>query len=341
VTVLDQKVEVTTYRWERYTADSRKPEVEFSTNIVDDLERRDFTVNSLALRVDTGVPDLLDPFQGEKDIKDKVLRTNLPPDVVFSEDPLRMVRAVRFQATKGYKIAVSVRDSIRRNAIRLDIVAVERIMDEVRKINKEGAAGISHAWYTALDLHIEDYIFGKLEFKSDDALATLVCMCADAPTTWAMMLIDSRVDHSRGDHVYLLSDLKLSNAEIREIDRIACAASEMPWVESWVAAGTLVRDVSTEDFVRAWQIVFALWGGMPALAQDLLLEARTLSDKLKAPMPVDGHDVMTVRDIEPSGSIGFVLRQVEVEFLYNPDLTREQALDIIRAAPLERRSVTS
>ena len=166
-------------------------------------------------------------------------------------------------------------------------------------------------------------------------------MCADAPTTWAMMLIDSRVDHSRGDHVYLLSDLKLSNAEIREIDRIACAASEMPWVESWVAAGTLVRDVSTEDFVRAWQIVFALWGGMPALAQDLLLEARTLSDKLKAPMPVDGHDVMTVRDIEPSGSIGFVLRQVEVEFLYNPDLTREQALDIIRAAPLERRSVTS
>src|SRR5690606_26236955 len=94
----DTTFEITTHRAEAYRADSRKPHVVFADDIAEDLSRRDFTVNAMALRV----PDveLVDPFDGVDDIAAGVLRTPLGPEVSFSDDPLRMLRAARFIA--GY-----------------------------------------------------------------------------------------------------------------------------------------------------------------------------------------------------------------------------------------------
>ena len=128
-----EKLEVTTFRKETYEPKSRKPNVAFTKELWEDLIRRDFTVNAMAIRVDGDSPELLDPFQGATDLKDKILRTPGDPASTFIEDPLRAVRAVRFAATRGFRLSVTVETAIRAHGHRLTIVAQERVMEEMQE----------------------------------------------------------------------------------------------------------------------------------------------------------------------------------------------------------------
>ncbi|MEO6989684.1 MAG: CCA tRNA nucleotidyltransferase, partial [Aquihabitans sp.] len=128
----DRNIEITTHRAESYAPDSRKPEVAFGTEIVDDLERRDFTVNSMALRIP--VPELIDPFGGVADLAAGRLRTPLSPEVSFTDDPLRMLRAARFIAGYNLEPDADLVEAVRTNAHRLEIVSAERIRDELDKL---------------------------------------------------------------------------------------------------------------------------------------------------------------------------------------------------------------
>ena len=128
------EVEFVGARKESYSADSRKPAVEDGT-LQDDLNRRDFTVNALAIPLngpDKG--EIIDCFGGLRDIEAKLIRTPLDPDVTFSDDPLRMMRAVRFASQLGFTIVPEIFEAIQRNAARLEIISKERIMDEFNKI---------------------------------------------------------------------------------------------------------------------------------------------------------------------------------------------------------------
>lgn len=121
-------------RKESYRDHSRKPEVQ-SGSLEDDQNRRDFTINAMAIslnREDFG--ELIDPFNGIGDLKKKIIRTPLLPDQTFSDDPLRMMRAVRFAAQLNFDIESETFDSISRNAHRLKIISAERIIDETNKI---------------------------------------------------------------------------------------------------------------------------------------------------------------------------------------------------------------
>ena len=121
-------------RRESYSRDSRKPVVEDGT-LEDDQRRRDFTVNALAVCLNKErYGELLDPFGGIRDLNDGILRTPLDPDVTFSDDPLRMMRAVRFASQLGFRIDDTTFEAIRRNAGRLEIVSAERISVELNKI---------------------------------------------------------------------------------------------------------------------------------------------------------------------------------------------------------------
>jgi poly(A) polymerase len=124
--------EITTFRSEIYRDDSRKPHVTFSDRLEEDLSRRDFTVNSIALRL----PDLeaVDPYHGLADLGRKLLRTPLLPEVAFSDDPLRMLRLFRFQATLGFHPDEAAVEAVRSMASRLQIISAERIRDELSKI---------------------------------------------------------------------------------------------------------------------------------------------------------------------------------------------------------------
>ena len=126
------KVEVTTYRRDTYDPDSRKPDVDYGDSLEGDLSRRDFTVNAMALRV----PDLIfvDPYRGVNDLAKQVLRTPVDPRQSFDDDPLRMMRAVRFVAQLGFTIAPETAEAITRMTERISIVSAERIRDELTKL---------------------------------------------------------------------------------------------------------------------------------------------------------------------------------------------------------------
>ena len=128
------QVEVATARTETYTPDSRKPKVT-SSSVEADLSRRDFTINALAVSVlpDT-FGDLIDPFQGIRDMRVGTLRTPLAPDATFSDDPLRMLRAARFAAQLHFDIEPECLASITRQAGRMSIVSWERITEEIMKL---------------------------------------------------------------------------------------------------------------------------------------------------------------------------------------------------------------
>lgn len=121
-------------RKESYSADSRKPSVT-PGSLEDDQNRRDFTINALAISLNKANPgEVLDPFGGIEDIRNGIIRTPLDPDTTFSDDPLRMMRAVRFAARLGFRIEEGTLASITRNANRMSIVSAERITTELNKI---------------------------------------------------------------------------------------------------------------------------------------------------------------------------------------------------------------
>ena len=143
-------VEVTTFRDEVYRDDSRKPHVSFSDDIETDLSRRDFTVNAIALSLMDMKP--IDPHAGLADLAAKVLRTPLDPTVSFSEDPLRMLRLFRFQATLGFKPEASAVKAVSQMGDRLGIVSAERIRDELSKLVVAPAPGKALARVVATGL---------------------------------------------------------------------------------------------------------------------------------------------------------------------------------------------
>ncbi|HEX4832386.1 MAG TPA: CCA tRNA nucleotidyltransferase [Trebonia sp.] len=128
----DTIFEITTYRSEAYDRHSRKPEVKYGTSLVEDLRRRDFTINAMAARLPSY--ELMDPFNGLQALHEGLITTPGRPEDSFSDDPLRILRAARFAARFGFTVAPGVRAAMGEQASRLSIVSAERITDELTKL---------------------------------------------------------------------------------------------------------------------------------------------------------------------------------------------------------------
>ena len=143
-------------RKESYSEESRNPEVESGT-LADDQNRRDFTINALAISLNEATfGALLDPFGGMQDIDNKVIKTPLDPDITYSDDPLRMMRAIRFAAQLDFTIEKGSLEAITQNADRIKIISKERIVDELHKIlaSKVPSKGFSLLHKTGLLPHL-------------------------------------------------------------------------------------------------------------------------------------------------------------------------------------------
>lgn len=201
----DLDVEFVGARKESYRSDSRKPLVENGT-LADDQNRRDFTINALALSLHADTfGDLIDPFNGVEDLEKGIIRTPLDPDTTYSDDPLRMMRGIRFATQLGFKIEGKSLQAIYDNAKRLEIISMERIMDECNKIilSSEPSRGFKLLFSTKLlhqffpemvDLHGVESIDGKAHkdnfFHTLEVLDNVAQSSDDLWLRWAAIMHD-------------------------------------------------------------------------------------------------------------------------------------------------------
>ena len=155
-----EELEFVGARKESYRRESRNPIVEDGT-LDDDISRRDFTINAMALRVDgKGFGELVDMFGGLLDLERRTIRTPLDPDITFSDDPLRMMRAIRFATQLKFSISYQTCEAIRRNAERIKIISAERIYSELTKIMQSAKPSIG--WTLLLDCGLLKLVLPQL-----------------------------------------------------------------------------------------------------------------------------------------------------------------------------------
>jgi len=198
-------VEFVGARKESYRRDSRKPIVEDGT-LQDDQNRRDFTINAMAYSLNSATyGQLLDPFDGLSDIENRIIRTPLAPKETFSDDPLRMMRAIRFATQLNFKIDVEALEAIVETKERIQIISKERITDEMNKIilSKKPSIGFKYLFDTGLlqlvfpamaNLYGVDYVDGKGHkdnfYHTLEVLDNVADMSDDLWLRWAAIMHD-------------------------------------------------------------------------------------------------------------------------------------------------------
>jgi len=305
-----QTYEITTHRAESYREDSRQPLVVFGDSIVADLQRRDFTVNAMAINMADA--SLVDPFRGEHDLRAKVLRTPLAPVVSLSEDPLRMLRAARFCAGCELEAVPELKEAMVNQADRLAIVSVERIRDEILKLLllDDPTAGLSLLDETGVALLVP--VVGGFGpwLRVGSCVAA---MPSDATMRWAAFLV------SLGAEKANLRKLKFSGQMARQVAWMAVQGSSLVGEDlsaltdrklrvlaQSVPAGRTVEDLLT--FVSGLRIGFGHPLEDVSDAVALVADLRHREPDFDDPQPfLGGLEVAELLSIEPGPELGKAL----------------------------------
>ena len=334
-----ERVEITTFRGESYEDNSRKPTVTWGTSIKDDLSRRDFTINAMAVNVTTD--EFLDPFEGLTDLKNKIIRSVGDANDRFSEDPLRMLRAIRSSTQLGFDIEPSTLSSIGTQKERFAILSAERVAAELNKIllTPKPSHGIRLIVETGLVAYILPELIPTIDLEFDPKehkdiyehiLQVLDNTPAELGLRWCALLHDiakpltrrkDGFEYSFHGHENLgaratrtvLSRLKYDNDFISLVTKLVRLHQRLPnndghWTDGAVRrfvrdAGETLDDLFTfaaADSTGANQTKLAKYQSMRDEMQERIRSLEAQAEIAKIKSPLDGYELMALYN-RPAG----------------------------------------
>ncbi len=246
--------EITTHRAESYVDDSRKPVVNFSTNLSDDLIRRDFTVNAMA--VDTATGELFDPYGGVKDLEEMTLRTPMDPEESFTDDPLRILRAARFIAAYGFSPTGDLLQAAQKISERLNIVSIERIRDEIFRLLsvEDPRLGLKFLSASKTASYVFPEVF-ELSEEQQEMLFNQVSL-VEAEPLMRLAVFKEMIPDSR------LRSFRLSSKELVYVEKIRNALvlleknDQNDWSDAKFRRLAFDTEGALDDVVRIWERIF-------------------------------------------------------------------------------------
>ncbi len=246
--------EITTHRAESYVDDSRKPVVNFSTNLSDDLIRRDFTVNAMA--VDTATGELFDPYGGVKDLGEMTLRTPMDPEESFTDDPLRILRAARFIAAYGFSPTGDLLQAAQKISERLNIVSIERIRDEIFRLLsvEDPRLGLKFLSTSKTASYVFPEVF-ELSEEQQEMLFNQVSL-VEAEPLMRLAVFKEMIPDSR------LRSFRLSSKELVYVEKIRNALvlleknDQNDWSDAKFRRLAFDTEGALDDVVRIWERIF-------------------------------------------------------------------------------------
>lgn len=315
-----EKVEITTYRSEVYEENSRKPIVGFGDSLLEDLSRRDLTINAMALCLSVVKGEvsasLVDHFGGAADLENGVLRSPSDPLRTMSEDPLRILRAVRFAALRKMKLDDSLRDAVKSTKDRIKIVAQERKLSELEKMLKSSSV-TARSLALSMELGVAEEIFGSL--VSNRGLETLALLEGGRRETLLLLALAAEVNE------FALRDLRFSKADVRALAKDLQVTRLLMSELSTRDMRKLVFDSKGESLESSFQVLQAL--GLDTQLNEKLFShlAETEEDLLKA-LAVDGNDALERGFL--GLDVGRALEAVKEELFRTGQMSHARALEV-------------
>ena len=300
----ETRMEITTHRSESYISSSRKPSVTFSLNLEDDLSRRDFTVNAMAVEVDSGI--FFDPFNGRSDLENKILRTPLAPNASFNDDPLRMLRAARFSAGYDLQPVQEIVDTAKDLAERILIVSAERIREEFLKLLSLENPTKGFEFLETVDLLPKIFSFeSNLEHKDFDKIFSL--LPPDDPVTRFSVFFKGL---SKKEVKESLKRLKMSREEKRRIETIVDflnLLSNGPKSEKWTNEELRrLIDLNQLSVETSINLIQASNSNVKEFLSSLEI-LRSTEDLISFEPLLTAQELMDLLNIEPGPLVGEIL----------------------------------
>jgi len=325
-------LEITTHRAERYDPESRKPVVSFGDELREDLSRRDFTINAMAIEVPGD--ELHDPYHGSADLESRVLRTPLSPEVSFTDDPLRMMRAARFVSRFNLSVDPAVMEAATTLASRIEIVSVERVADEIERLLRvdDPAAGLDFLRTTGL----LSLAVVKMS-DEEEGLASLLAAAGNAQDHNGVLARRAGLLWS-SDVRSVLSRLRYSNDDRKSTSSLVLAVRD--WIDgqhtSLAAGRRLLSRTGSPNAALALATNLAAHHSdenVVSSANELvgvINELRENDDTGPYVSPLSGSQIMKTLEIPPGPVVGSAQKFLSSHRLDHGPFGAEEAAEILR-----------
>ncbi len=325
-------IEITTHRADAYDKHSRKPLVQFGDNIQDDVARRDFTINAMAL----SLPDrtLFDPYGGQKDLEAKVLRTPLSPSVSFVDDPLRLLRAARFISRFDLTVDPQLLSAAKEFASRIEIVSAERVRQEFERLWAQPEAAEGFAFLSSAGLLDELFTPYKALTEPQKQQARQLATAPISASDAALVRRSGFLWLMRNDAASILKRFKYSNRDIKQTrallaamnhtTRTGCDAYHVRKTISELGVN-LVADL--QHLARNLSEVCGVASAEFFALYEELAQSEDMGD---FSLPLSGQEIMTLLGIESGPEVGKAVAILQEHRLRSGPLTAEEATALLQ-----------